>query len=116
MIPYIRRPICSQLACLVLALAILAFPLASIRVGRAPLLIPLATDLVPLGTNLQLPPSGHLATPSFLTSPRLVLGPLPSTVFGLDPDCNGGIHKFAIRGFPDSRTIDLPNGRSPPSK
>jgi hypothetical protein len=113
--PYTRRPICSQLGCLVLALAVLALPLAGIRLERAPILTALATDLVPLGTSLQSPLSGSLELPSFLAPARPVLGPLPSAVFGPNADSKGRIHNLTTLGFPDSRAIDIPNGRSPPS-
>jgi hypothetical protein len=111
---YTRRPICSQLGCLVLALAVLALPLAG-SIERAPILTPLATELVPLSTSLQSPPSSHLALSSFLAPARFVLGPLPSAVFESDADSKGRIHNLTSFGFPDSRAIDIPNGRSPPS-
>jgi len=100
---------------LVLALAALALPLAGVSIDRAPILAPLATELVPLGTSLQSPPSSHLDLPSLLAPARLDLGPLPSAVFGPNVDSKGRIHSLASFGFPDSRSIDLPNGRSPPS-
>jgi hypothetical protein len=112
---YTRRPICSQLGCLVLALAMLALPLAGFRVERAPILTPLASELVPLGTSLQSPPAGPLDLPSFLAPARLVLGPLPPAVFEPNADSKGRIHNLPNFGFPDSRAIDIPNGRSPPS-
>jgi hypothetical protein len=112
---YTRRPMCSQLASLALALAVLALPLAGIRIERAPILTPLATELVPLGTSLQSPPSSPLDLPSFLAPARLDLGPLPSAVFGPNADSKGRVHSLASFGFPDSRAIDIPNGRSPPS-
>jgi len=113
--PYIPRPICSQLGCWILALAVLALPLAGISVERAPILIPLATELVPLGTSLQSPPSGPVDLPSLLASARLVLGPLSSAVLGPNADGKGQIRNLTSLGFPDSRAIDIPNGRSPPS-
>src|SRR6266852_3155120 len=67
--PYIRRPICSQLGFLLLGLTVLALPLAGIRVERAPILTPLATELVPLGTSLQSPASGYLICRHFLLHP-----------------------------------------------
>jgi len=100
---------------LVLALAALALPLAGVSIDRAPILAPLATELVPLGTSLQSPPSSHLDLPSFLAPARLVLGPLPSAVFGPNADSKGWIHNLTSFGFPDSRAIDITNGRSPPS-
>jgi|HubBroStandDraft_1064217.scaffolds.fasta_scaffold129627_3 hypothetical protein len=112
---YTRRLVCSQLGCLLLALAVLALPLAGVRIERAPILTPLATELVPLGTSLQSPPSSHFALPSFLAPTRLDLAPLPSVVFGPNADSKGQIRNLTSFGFPDSRTIDLPNGRSPPS-
>jgi hypothetical protein len=115
MFPYTRRLICSQLACLALALALLALPLAGVRIERAPILTPLATELVPLGTNLQSPPAGHLHLPSFLAPARLVLGPLPSADFGPNADSNGQLRDITSLGFPDSRALDSPHGRSPPS-
>jgi hypothetical protein len=115
MFPYSRRLVCSQLGCLVLAVAVLALPLAGISIERAPILTPLAAELVPLGTNLQLPPSGHLDLPSLIAPVRLVLGPLPLAAFGPNADSKGRIHNLTSFGFPDSRSIDLPNGRSPPS-
>ena len=113
--PYTRRPICSQLGCLVLALAVLTLPLAGIRFERAPILTPIATELVPLATSLQSPPSSPVDLPSLLAPARLVLGPLPSAVFGPNADSKGLIHNLTSFGFPDSRPIDIPNGRSPPS-
>jgi len=112
---YTLRSSCSQLGCLVLTLALLAFPLAGTKPERAPILIPLATQLVPLGTSLQSPPSSHLDLPSFLAPARLVLGPLPSAVFGPIAESNGRIHNLTSFGFLDSHAIDIPNGRSPPS-
>ncbi len=115
MSPYTRRSICSQLGCLVLALAVLALPLAGISIERAPILTPLATELVPLGMSLQSPPSSHLDLPSFLAPARLVIGPLPSAALGPNADSKGRIRNLTSLGSPDSRPIDIPNGRSPPS-
>ena len=111
--PYIRRPICSQLGFLVLALTVLALPLAGIRVERAPILTPLATELVPLGTSLESPPSGSPHLPSFLAPSRLVLA--PSAIFGPNADSKGRIDKLTSFAFCDSHAVDIPNGRSPPS-
>src|ERR1700735_1010657 len=94
MSPYTRRSIVAQLYCLALTLAVLALPLAGIRFERAPILTPLATELVPLGTNLQSPPSNHLDLRSFLAPSRLVLGPLPSAVFGSKADSKGRIQNI----------------------
>jgi hypothetical protein len=113
--PYTRRPIGSQLGFLLIALTVLALPLAGIKIERAPILTPLATELVPLGTSLQSPPSTHLDLPSFLAPSRLVLGPLPSAIFGTHSDGKGRIHNLTSFGFSDSHAIDIPNGRSPPS-
>jgi hypothetical protein len=112
---YRRRQFCSQLSCFVLALAVLALPLAGISLPRTPILTALAADLVPLGTSLRSPQSDHLDLPSFLAPARLVLGPLPLVVFGPNADSKGRIHNLPNFGFPDSRAIDIPNGRSPPS-
>jgi hypothetical protein len=112
---YSGHPIRSQLGCLVLALAVLALPLAGIRFERARVLVPLATELVPLGTSVQLPASNQLDLPSFLVPTRLLLGPLPFAVFGLNAGSNGRIRNLISLGFSDSRAIDIPNGRSPPS-
>jgi hypothetical protein len=60
MSPYTRDSIHSQLCCLALTLVLLALPLAGIRIERAPILNPLATELVPLGTSLQPPISPFL--------------------------------------------------------
>ena len=113
--PYTRRSICSQLGCLVLALALLALPLGGTGTERAPILTPLATELVPLGTSLQSPPTNLLYLPSFAAPARLVLGPLPSTVLAPNPDTDGRVHTITSLGFADSRAIDSPHGRSPPS-
>jgi hypothetical protein len=113
--PYTRRPIGSQLGFLLIALTVLALPLAGIKVERTPILTPLATELVPLGTSLELPPSGSPNLPSFLAPVRLVLGPLPSAIFGTNPNNKGQIHNLRTFGFSDSQAIDIPNGRSPPS-
>jgi hypothetical protein len=115
MFPYIRRLVCSQLGCLVLAAAVLALPLAGLRIEGAPILTPLATELVPLATSLQSPPGGHLDLPSLLAPARLALGPLPLAAFEPNADSKGRIHNLASFGFPDSGSIDVPNGRSPPS-
>src|SRR6266851_8327861 len=64
--PYTRRPICSQLGFLVLALTVLALPLVGVKVERAPILTPLATELVPLGTSLESPASTPLDLSSLL--------------------------------------------------
>src|SRR5271155_5951678 len=111
---YSGRLIWSQLACFVLALVVFTLPLAGIGVARAAILTPLATELVPLDTSLQSPPSAQLDLPSLLAS-RLVLGSLPLSVFGQHADNKGRIHNLISFGFPDSRSIDAPNGRSPPS-
>jgi len=100
---------------LVLALALLALPLAGITIERAPILTPLATELVPLGTRVESPPAVHLHLPSFLAPVRLVLGPLPSAVFEPDADRKSRLRNNFRPAFPDSRAIDSPNGRSPPS-
>jgi hypothetical protein len=115
MSPYTRRPICSQLGCLALALAVLALPSAGVSIERPPILAPLAMELVPLDTSLQSPPSSHLDLPSLVAPARLDLGPLPSAVFGPNADSKGRIQSLVSFGFPDSRSLDLPNGRSPPS-
>ena len=50
---------------------------------HAPILTPLATAArARPGTNLHSPPSNHLDLRPFLAPSRLVLGPLPSAVFG----------------------------------
>jgi hypothetical protein len=100
---------------LVLALTVLALPLAGIRVERAPILTPLATELVPLGTSLESPPSTPLDLPSLLAPARLVLGLLQSAIFGTNIDSKGRIHNLTNLGLLESRAIDIPNGRSPPS-
>jgi hypothetical protein len=115
MFSYNRRLICSQLGGLVLALALLALPLAGIAIERAPILTPLAADLVPLGTSLQSPVVSLFHPTSFMAPARLVLGPLPSAVFEPNADSKDRIHSLIRLGFPDSRAIDIPNGRSPPS-
>jgi hypothetical protein len=111
---YNRRLARSQLGCLVLTLSVLALPLAGVARERAPILIPLATELVPLGSSLQSPPGGPFDAPSFLAPARPVLGPLPSAFFELNADSNGQIRNLTNLRFPDSRAIDIPNGRSPP--
>jgi hypothetical protein len=115
MFSYNRRLFRAQLACLVLALALLALPLTGITVDRTPILTPLATELVPLGTSLQSPPSSPFLPTSFMAPARLVLGPLPSAVFEAGPDSKGRLRKNTSHTFPDSRAIEIPNGRSPPS-
>jgi hypothetical protein len=112
---YSRRSFRSQLGCFVLALVVLALPLAGISVASVPILTPIATELVPLGTNLQSAPSSHLNLPPFLAPARLVLGPLPFTAFEPNADCKARIRLTSF-DFPDSRSIDVPNGRSPPSR
>jgi len=99
--PYTRRLISSQLACLVLALAVLPLPLAGNSIEHAPILTPLATELVPLGTSLQSPPSCPVDLPSLLAPARLVLGPLLSVVFGPNAGNEGRIHNLTSFGFPD---------------
>lgn len=111
---YTLRLICSQLGYLVLTLALLALPMAGTAQERAPILTPLATELVPLGMSLQSPPTGHLHLPSLLARARLVLGP-PSAVLGANADSNGRLGSVTSLGFPDSRALDSPHGRSPPS-
>jgi len=111
---YTRRSICSQLGCWVLALAVLALPLAG-SIEYEPILTPLATELVPLGTSLQSAPNSHFNLPPFLAPARLVLGPLPFTAFEPNADCKARIRLTSF-DFPDSRSIDVPNGRSPPSR
>jgi len=96
-------------------LALLALPLAGIRMERAPILTPLPTELVPLGTSLESPPAPHLHLPSFVAPTRLVLGPLPSAAFAANADSDGQAQDVASRAFPDSGARDSPHGRSPPS-
>jgi hypothetical protein len=115
MFPYSRRSVYSQLGCLVLALAVFAIPLAGISLESAPILTPLATELVPLGTSLQSPPNSHFDFSSFLAPGRPVLGPLSSAVFEPNAGRKSRIHNRASLGFPNSRAIDIPHGRSPPS-
>jgi hypothetical protein len=112
---YTRRSVWPQLCRLALTLAVLALPLGGIRIERAPILTLLVTELVPLGTSLESPPATPPHLPSFLAAARLVLGPLPSAVFGPNSDSKGRIHHLTSFGFPDSRAIDIPTGRSPPS-
>jgi len=112
---YTQRSICSQVGCLVLALAVLALPLAGISAEPAPILTPLATQLVPLGTSLQSPPTSLFHLPSFAAPARLVLGPSPSAAFAPNADGEGQVQSIASRGFADSGAIDSPHGRSPPS-
>jgi hypothetical protein len=99
---------------LLLALAVLALPLTGIRVERAPILTPLATLLVPLATSLELPPADHLYPPSSLGPAPLVLGSL-SSACELNADGSGRLGSVTSLGFPDSRVLDRPNGRSPPT-
>jgi hypothetical protein len=98
---------------LVLALTVLALPLAGIKVECAPILTPLATELVPLGTSLQSPAKGSPHLPSLLAPSRLVLA--PSAIFATNADRKGRIHNLTNLGFPELRALDIPNGRSPPS-
>jgi len=98
-----------------LTLAVLALPFAGIRMERAPILTPLATELVPLGVSLESPPATHFHLPSLVVAARLILGPLPSAVFAANADSGGQVQNIASPGFPDSDAIDRPHGRSPPS-
>ena len=98
-----------------LALAVLALPFAGIRIERAPILTPLATELVPLGMSLESPPATRFHLPSLVAPARLVLGPLPLATLAPNPDSDGRVHNITRPGFPDSGAIDHPNGRSPPS-
>jgi len=75
---------------LVLALALLALPLAGITIERAPILTPLATELVPLGTSLQSAPSSPFLPTSFMAPARLVLGPLPQQFSNRTPKAKAG--------------------------
>ena len=98
-----------------LTLALLAFPLAGIRIERAPILTSLATELVPLGTSLRSPLDSPIHVPSFVVAAKLVLGPLPSAALEANVDGNGRIQSIASPCFPDSDSIGSPLGRSPPS-
>jgi hypothetical protein len=98
-----------------MVVALLALPLAGISIERAPILAPLATKLVPLGTAVQSPPSGHSDLPSLLAPARLVLGPLPPAVFGPNADAESRIHNLPSFGLPESPSVEVPHGRSPPS-
>jgi hypothetical protein len=115
MFSYNRRLICSQLGRLVLALALLALPLAGITTEHAPILTPLAADLVPLGASLLSSPLSLFHPTSFMAPARLVLGPLPSGVFEPNADSKGRLRNNTSLPFPDSRALDSPHGRSPPS-
>jgi len=98
-----------------MAVALLALPLAGISIQRAPILTPLVTTLVPLGTAVQSPPSGHLDLPSLLAPARLVLGRLPPAVFEPNADGDSRIHNLPSFGLPESPSVEVPHGRSPPS-
>ena len=100
---------------MILALALLALPLAGIRVERTPILTPLATELVPLGTSLQSPPYTDFHPPLLAAPTRIVLGLFFSIVFSPNPDPDGRVQNLASPGFPDSGAVDSPHGRSPPS-
>jgi hypothetical protein len=111
-----RRPVCSQLACLVLALSVLVLPLGGAGHERAPILKPLATEFVPLGTSLESPPTGIFDLPSFLAAPRPVLALLLSGARGPNADSNGRLYSVTKLVFCGSCPRDNPNGRSPPSE
>jgi len=111
---YILRSACSQLGCLVLTLALLAFPLAGTKPEHAPILIPLATHLVPLGASLQSPSGSPFQLPSFLAPGRLVLGPLPSPPLAPNLYSDSRLH-ITSHVFRYPGATDRPNCRSPPS-
>jgi hypothetical protein len=114
---FIPHSICSQLACLILALSLLMLPYrGGVRVHQDPtILTPLTADLVPLGTSLEFPPSSTTNLPSFLAPARLVLGPLPAAVIGPNAEGNNQLRSFFCSGFREWRAPDSSNGRSPPS-
>src|SRR5438105_1901376 len=70
---YTRRSTCSQLCYLILALVLVAIPLAGVRAEHATILTPLAAELVPLGTSLQAPPANPFHLPSFAAPAKSVL-------------------------------------------
>jgi len=111
---YTPRIVASQLGFVALALALLVLPLAGIRVERAPILAPLATELVPMGASLQSPPANLFRLSNLVVPAKLVVAPPFSAVLAFNADCDGGAHSITIVRFADSLTTDNPNGRSPP--
>ena len=112
MSPYSGRYLCSQLGCLLLALAVLSLPLAGRKTASEPILVPLATRLVPLGPGLEAPQPPPLHVPDSAAPLKIVFG-LPA-VLGIHPrDCNHAI-RLPASLMTDSLRGLTPNGRSPP--
>ena len=110
---YSGRYRCSQLGCLVLALAVLSLPLAGRKTAAEPILVPLATRLVPLGPGLEAPHPAPLHLPDSAAPLKIVFG-LPA-VLGIQPrDCTHGIRPPAFLTT-DSLPGLTPHGRSPPA-
>jgi len=111
---YTPRKSGSQLGIFVLAFALLALPLAGVRIERVPLLTPLVTELTPLGASLQAPPANLFRLSNLVAPAKLVLGLLPSVVCTANAASTGRIQIVSSIDVVDSLTLDSPNGRSPP--
>jgi hypothetical protein len=104
----------SQLCALVLALSLVALPLAGVEIQETQILAPLAMELVPLGSTLQSQPGCLLQHPSAVAPPRLILGTARLLEHIFVPAYRNML-QARVRGFSDPRAIDTPKGRSPPS-
>jgi hypothetical protein len=111
--PYTRRWIYSQLWRLVLALSLVALPLASVEIRGEQILTPLALELVPLGSAIQSPPGCALQHPSAVVPPRLILGHtwLVGQIF---VPTQRGMLPAKVPAFSQALAINTPKGRSPP--
>src|SRR5215469_11422147 len=109
---YSGRYRCSQLGCLLLALAVLSLPLAGRETGAEPLLVPLATRLVPLGPGLEAPQPAPLHVPDSAAPLKNVLG-LPTVIRIHQRDSSRAIRLPAFLTTDPLRGL-TPNGRSPP--
>jgi hypothetical protein len=115
MVSFIACRIYAQLCPLVLALSLLALPLAGIIREQPSILTPLATELVPLGASIQSPSVIPFQLPALLAASRIVLGILIAGVLAVNLSGSKRFGIVTIAGVVNFGAIESPTGRSPPS-
>lgn len=115
MVSFSARLIYARLCPLVLALSLLALPLAGIIHEQPSILTPLATALVPLGASLQSPSVAPFQLPALLAASRIVLGILIAGVLAFNLSGSKRFGIVTIAGVVNFGAIESPTGRSPPS-
>jgi hypothetical protein len=114
MASYIVRPLCAQLWPLVLALSILALPLAGLTRQQPSILTPLATELVQLGTSIQAPAVAPFQLHVLLATSRIVFGILIAGYLASNPG-RKRVGIITIAALVSFGALESPTGRSPPS-